>query len=52
MCDLVNEKLSEVFDVHLALGGIYNSYCTVQYNILFINDILYCPHNIRKLANT
>ena len=52
MLNLVDEKLAKVSHIHFGFRGIHNSNCAVQLYFHIGVYILYCFHNIGKLAHT
>ena len=49
--DLIDKELTEVLDVDLALGGVYNCNSAVEFHIGAFCGILDRFHNIRELAD-
>ena len=51
MFDLVDEKFSEVLDIHFTFTGIHHSHSTVKLHIPVCHGFLHRLHYIRKLPH-
>ena len=50
--NLIHKKLAEILGIHLCLGCIHHSNCTVHLNIQILRHIFHCAQYVRELADT